>query len=353
MHGRASIIVCASLLALGFFFAPRDETRLSAASITQPARAWTNGLARIRWGRWDNGRNKLQLATDELDFLVTRAFHMWAGVRTANLDFKFESPENSSIRSCGQLLEDFVTPRDIKIIFDQYTRPAERLIPCVGGTPSDSGVTFEQRPIGSNLTPTYIIIDNEQITTREELFNLLVHEAGHSLGLEHTTLGLRDPYNRTFMFPIPHRINLHSDDEAWISALYPLQPEFDSDYGWIEGRLLDAADSSPISNVVVTAVRILGAIPTARPSRIHQYEAITRFEERFGGTFSIPVTRGRYHLRIDPLPATFPLARGSSASSGRRAVIRPQRLVQPNLRVLSVAGGQHLGVGDIRVTGVR
>ncbi len=135
------------------------------------------------------------------------------------------------------------------------------------------------------------------------LSNVITHEIGHLIGLDHTQLdsdqGLTPtpPSNYPMMYPVAYRgtTTLHEDDVAAVSALYP-DATLSSVYGQLSGTFVLADGVSPV----------LGANLWAQETTTHNlYSIVSDYLTQGTGYFKLLLPPGTYNLRAGAIHAGF------------------------------------------------
>lgn len=292
-----------------------------------------------------------------LNSAVSRAFGIWSAVEGVRLNVQFEAPWEIPVDSYEEYLALLADPTpNVFVIFDARTDLLRALAKNVGidNLGARDAWTFEPPGYATDpdLSKMFVLIDGARqgLADQARLFTLLVHEAGHALGLDHSALryeAARDNASNDHAFvpvmsPFVRHVNLQPDDVVWISSLYG--PGLDRNYVWVRGTVVDR-DKRPVWGVQVRAIRL-----DTTPSEIEQYSFVTLIgDEGPGypeGFFELPVPAGRYAIRIEQIPTDPPVF--DLWREGKR------RLPQDRPRIMayqhSVIQVSHHDLGQVLVT---
>jgi hypothetical protein len=132
------------------------------------------------------------------------------------------------------------------------------------------------------------------------LVNVIAHELGHLIGLDHTQLdstqGLASS-NYPLMYPIAYRTlsTLHDDDIASVSALYP--GAVSGTYGTLTGYFRQADGVTPVRGANIWARDV------NNPSRV--FSVVSDYLKQGNGYFSLLLPAGTYTLNAEAIASDF------------------------------------------------
>lgn len=179
--------------------------------------------------------------------------------------------------------------------------------------------------------------------TASEFDGVFIHEFGHFIGLDHSQINVNclqvgcanfsdDLFGRPTMFPflnsgleessgVHPASTLSQDDIAWVSRLYPAQPNFDASFGTVSGTILFSDGITHAQGVNVIARRVddprriavsvvSGYLFTANPGQLvtGTNDGGSPFGSRgplLTGTFTLPVPPGDYTIEVESINAAF------------------------------------------------
>ncbi len=251
--------------------------------------------------------------------LVRQAFQAWADVPTSTIQFSDNGflPADVTVANYMSYLNGQVPLQGNPIIFDTDGS----IIDDYFGTGSSRTVlgfsSAEPSQDYSQYVFTFAVLNGKFASTvNSEFKQTMVHEFGHSLGLDHTQAGydffesgkISQAYYIPVMFPYytsgapswPMR-----DDIAWISWLYP-SANFHSTTGTIKGYVFHRS-GAPFLGANVVAVKLDGL----EQSKTEIVSAVSDFLATGDGSYELPgLTPGDYVVYIEPLDPRFTMSSG-------------------------------------------
>jgi hypothetical protein len=132
------------------------------------------------------------------------------------------------------------------------------------------------------------------------MVNVIAHELGHLIGLDHTQLdstqGLASS-NYPLMYPIAYRTlsTLHDDDIASVSALYP--GALSGTYGTLTGYFRQADGVTPVRGANIWARDV------SNSSRV--FSIVSDYLKQGNGYFSLLLPPGTYTLHAEAIASDF------------------------------------------------
>jgi hypothetical protein len=286
--------------------------------------------------------------------MVSSSFQEWESVPTSNLTFLDDGllPINVDEASEYNPYGSGAEPVNA-VIFDEQGAIIQELL----GAGQQFSILGWASPFsdvsGTELVGFVSLMNGSLATSRDDFQSTVVHEFGHSLGLDHTQINLQfagngisaDDVNIPTMYPTDSDDNtvmseLNPDDIAWVSKFYP-SSQFDQEYGSITGTL-SRSDGSPVFGANVVAVRQDSPL-------LHVYSCVTGYLDDGTSLFEIPVTPGEYRLQIEPINPRF--RRGSSvgpfAESSTSLSFQNPVLVKVFTDNINVTAGNSADAGDL------
>ena len=238
----------------------------------------------------------------QADAIVTAAASMWTNVPTATITLS-RGPDlpvdvtAANYTTYYQKFSDGLNP----VIYDTDGT----IIDLVLGTGNSAHVLgFAGSAVAGGTPCRYTegqaIINGKISISDATLTNVLAHELGHLIGMDHTQLdstqGLASS-NYPLMYPIAYRTlqSLHEDDAAALSALYP-DATTAAAYGTLTGnfRLIDG----------ITAIR--GANIWARENTTGAvFSIVSDYLQKGDGYFKMLLPPGTYTLHAEAVDSTF------------------------------------------------
>ena len=243
----------------------------------------------------------------QADALVTSSVAMWTNVATATItigrggDLPTDvTTANQATYIGGGTYGDGLNP----VVYDTDGSIIDALL-GVGNKSSVlgfAGSAYYLAPTcrfaeGRAVINGYIGVDDTTMSV------VLAHEIGHLIGMDHTQLdseqGLRSspPSNYPLMYPVAYRdtADLHEDDVAAVSALYP-GPTLDNVYGQLSGTFVLANGTTPV----------LGANIWAKETTTNKlYSIVSDYLMQGTGYFKLLLPPGTYNLRAGAIKLAF------------------------------------------------
>ena len=210
----------------------------------------------------------------------------------------------------------------------------------LGGTILDADISFNA-PTNWTANPEDAGFSFDTFITSIEIFSVVIHELGHTLGLAHSAISARSETDgrNAIMFPIlspnPREAEgareLSDDDIAWISFIYPegssdeglaaLQEgdiAFDQVFDIIEGTVMAAGSPNMLGHIIARGegknegVTISGYSANPPLDGNRDFSGIDLVAEDVtaeSARYFIPVPRGKYTLEIEEVDGV-PIAPG-------------------------------------------
>jgi len=253
------------------------------------------------------------ISATDAQALVKDAFDVWTGVATARITFQSDGLLPVDVKTAVAYLPYEANSAPNVVVFDTDGD----IIADLAGPENRYKIIGWANPLtssnGTTITKFYSLMNGLFAVNGASFLSTLVHEFGHSVGLDHSQIhaalannGIAtDDKHIPTMFPTnadddTHLGNLNPDDEAWISMLYP-DATFDTKYGKIRGRLKrQGGDVVLGANVVAVQIAADGSSSLTR-----QFSCVSDWLMKSDGEFLIPVLPGKYKLFVEPILPEF------------------------------------------------
>jgi hypothetical protein len=302
---RLSLKIAAALAAAAPFAALAGGPLASCLDTHGPIKYSGAGTITLRYdaatptGALGAGRTKAQA-----DAIVNNAIALWNNVPTATVTL-----------SRGTDLPVDVTSANYTTYYGNYNDGINPVIYDTNGTiiDTDLGVGASNSILGfagsawggsTGVNCRYFegeaIINGKISVTDAVLTNVVAHEVGHLIGLDHTQLdssqGLASS-NYPLMYPVAYRslYSLHEDDAAAVSAIYP-DTTVTTTYGELTGTLLTAG-GTPVQGANVVAQGTGGTVGV--------FSSVSDYREEGSGYFRFLLPPGTYNLRAEAIDPSF------------------------------------------------
>lgn len=262
--------------------------------LNQPLK-YTPGTVTLNYDGGGNlgSRNKAQA-----DAIVTNAVSLWTNVGTSNVTLNRGLDLLVDVTSANYLtyynvIGDGLNP----VIYDTDGAIIDTLL----------GVGAKNYVLGFAGSAYYpcqyaegkAVLNGYLNVSDTTLSNVITHEIGHLIGLDHTQLssaqGLATA-NYPVMYPILYRAtaSLHDDDIAAVSELYP-DPSLATVYGQLSGTFIQA-DGTPIQGANIWAKE-------NTTSKV--YSVVSDYLMQGTGYFKLRLPAGTYTLHAEAIQTNF------------------------------------------------
>lgn len=308
-------------------------------------------------GRWPGGRVTYYLdpagfrglPEAQLRTELNNALDKWRNVRTAEINASVENL-TSNIATFAQFeLAQADNPRGVIVVFDDKGDVVRGFYNAVNKE-APGQMAPPETDANNNFVRAYLFLDERKAAEwGYSLEQILIHEVGHSLGLDHSQAKLAEARDSVIandiyvpiMFPTPLNAHLSPDDEAWISRIYPRADAFLATYGYIVGFAVDGKDRG-VPGIHVRAVRTAAnakdekGITAASPEFSFPTGTYERRPGDFqlSGLFVLPVPPGRYALFVESFSREFVDDRSAPGKYARDGIA--PRIVGRFVRMIDV-----------------
>jgi len=257
----------------------------------------------VNWHLSSDGIPASVIDNNELQTVMQAAFDSWQQLPTSKVQFVFAGEVDK--RLSGIDGTNLITFTDQDFSFD----PGVLGVALTFSFAQDTTITDANNdldgdglpdlanglyPAGSIYESDIVFnssynFENTGVNGSTDLLSVAMHEIGHSVGLSHSVIDGAVMYPFLSADVASARI-LKADDIAFISHLYPKQPELDAAFGSISGSITNG-----INNVRVLGAHVYALDPS---SGIKTVGAFSLGQ----GEYVIPgLAAGQYYVGIEPL----------------------------------------------------
>lgn len=268
---------------------------------------------------FDKGLLLNNRTNQQVDDLVLQAFSLWNNVSTATVQISQSTDlsQNIDVSNYANLLpngntndpsfSDNINP----IIYDN---DGQIIDDYLGANQSDDVAGFAASIFfvgGNEFVEGYAVLNGATTPALNDsdVVTLVAHEIGHLIGLDHSQLDIdnsetsgnacntaasRDDYPMMYPFLCRVSLDLHPDDVAAVSALYPAN-SIDAQFGQLQGHFVDTSDNA-----------ILGAnLWVENTSTGDTYSIVSDYLKQNNGFFSLRLPPGNYTLHANSINPIF------------------------------------------------
>ena len=276
--------------------------------------SYTSGAVSLNF---DQGLLLTTLTNQQADDLLNQAFALWNNVPSANISITQSTDLSQDIvvsnyapllpngASNDPSFNDGLSP----VIYDVDGSIVDDYLGA-GQSSSVAGFAASIYTVGSNaFVEGYAVLNGFKLADSSEVIQLVTHEIGHLIGLDHsqldidnsedlsnvcTTAASRNAYPVMYPFLCRTANSLHPDDAAAVSALYPAA-DIDQQLGQLRGYFVDTS-GNPVRGAN------LWVEDTATGNK---YSIVSDYLKQNNGYFSLYLPAGNYTLHANSLNPMF------------------------------------------------
>lgn len=265
---------------------------------------------------FDLGPFSATISNQQADDAMNQAFALWNDIATANISISQSTDLSADIdisnydallpsgASNDPSLDDNLSP----VIYDSDGQIIDDYL-YSGASADTAGFAASVYTVGSNaFVEGYAVLNGSPAMnlSTSDLVALVAHEIGHLIGLDHSQLNIdntstgcngttiRDDYPVMYPFLCRASLNLHVDDIAAASALYP-SVDIDQQLGQLRGYFVDT-NGQPV----------LGAnIWVQESTRGDTYSIVSDYLKQGNGYFSLYLPAGNYTVHANSVNPIF------------------------------------------------
>ncbi|MDN3487184.1 matrixin family metalloprotease [Pseudoalteromonas sp. APC 3224] len=267
---------------------------------------WHKNNLPYKWHLNERGYSPLEFSVVEQE--LQRAFLAWQTLPDSNVTFEYQGITQQSGKGAGSQLSSYIDGVNVvSFVNNEYNFPESVLAICSTFIFNDEIMITENNfdlngdgegdiPVGLYPAGTIfnadIFFDGAKPFSPELLYYTALHEIGHCIGLQHSSI------EHSVMYPaadndIARGAIIKNDDSSTLAS-YMEAPQVEQRYGTIRGKVLNGVTGTTVSGTHVYAVN-----SETLEKEVGTYSLT-------GGEYRLFLPVGQYFLKIEPLDASHP-----------------------------------------------